>query len=90
MESWKRKGAADRARWLAELARAIDDAQQLAWRIGVTEGGSTEALELYVRLESARLEVEGLRGATAHMDPMRPWPVPEAALVAATPVPESS
>jgi hypothetical protein len=88
VESWKRKGAAERARWLAELAWAIDEAQQLAWRIGVIEGGSTEALELYVRLEAARIEVEGLRGAT-HLDPTRPWPIPPVAAERVTSVPEN-
>lgn len=54
--------AAARALWLSELAMAIDEAQWLAWRIGVVEGRNAEALELYVRLEIARAEVEALRG----------------------------
>ena len=52
---------ADRARWLAELASAIDDAQRVAWQIGVEEGNNAEARSLYARLEAARLEVEALR-----------------------------
>ena len=43
-------GAA-RAQWLSELSRAIDEAQWLAWRIGVVEGRNAQALELYVQLE---------------------------------------
>lgn len=56
-------GALTRALWLADLARAIDEAQRLAWRLGVVEGRSEEALELYVQLESARAEVDLLRRA---------------------------
>lgn len=54
-------GAA-RALWLSELSRAIDEAQWLAWRIGVVEGRNALALELYVQLELVRAEVEALRG----------------------------
>jgi hypothetical protein len=50
-----------RARWLAELAASIDEAQRIAWRLGVTEGDNAEAKELYGRLEAARVEVESLR-----------------------------
>ena len=73
MGATKRMVAGDRARWLAELAKAIDDAQQLAWRVGVIEGRSSQALELYVQLETARLEVESLRGA-ARTQAERLWP----------------
>lgn len=52
---------AERSRWLADLAEAIDQAQQLAWRLGSEEGGG-EAMDLYERLETARTEVEALRG----------------------------
>ena len=51
-----------RATWLSELSRAIDEAQWLAWRIGVVEGRNAQALELYVQLELVRAEVEALRG----------------------------
>lgn len=54
-------GAA-RAQWLSELSQAIDEAQWLAWRIGVVEGRNAQALELYVQLEIVRAEVEALRG----------------------------
>jgi hypothetical protein len=43
------------------LNRAIDEAQWLAWRIGVVEGRNARALELYVQLEMLRAEVEALR-----------------------------
>ena len=53
--------AMHRARWLAELADSIDQAQRLAWRLGVAEGNNAEAKDLYGRLEAARVEVESLR-----------------------------
>ena len=53
--------AAERAQWLAELAEAIDEAQKLVWRLGVSEGNSARANELYARLEAARAEVDALR-----------------------------
>ena len=53
-------GAA-RAILLSELNRAVDEAQWLAWRIGVVEGSNAQALELYVQLEMIRAEAEALR-----------------------------
>lgn len=63
-----------RAQRLAELELAIDRAQNVAWRLGVTEGDSLEALKLYGRLEAARDELEALkrgswRGQEQAMDP---------------------
>lgn len=52
----------ERAFWFFELEKAIDEAQWLAWRIGVVEGRNAQALELYVQLELVRAEVEALRG----------------------------
>ncbi len=59
--STKEKAAAKRARWLLELAQAIDEAQWVAWQLGAGTGHNSEALELYARLETARAEVEALR-----------------------------
>lgn len=53
--------ARERARWLDELAQAIDQAQRLTWRLGVLEGDNEEARLLYARLEAAHSEVESLR-----------------------------
>ena len=53
--------AVDRAQWLAELAEALEQAQRLAWQLGADDGGNAEAMELYGRLEAARLEVQSLR-----------------------------
>jgi hypothetical protein len=63
-----------RAQWLSELSAAIDEAQWLAWRIGVVEGRNAKALELYVQLEMVRAEVEAMwpRGLTARdLDTLR-------------------
>lgn len=53
--------AHERARWLDDLAQAIDQAQRLTWRLGVLEGDNEEARLLYARLEAAQSEVESLR-----------------------------
>ena len=53
--------ALDRARWLDDLDEAISQAQRLTWRLGVKDGDSEEARQLYARLEAARLEVASLR-----------------------------
>jgi hypothetical protein len=53
--------ATERARWLAELALALEEAQKVAWRLGVSEGDNAEAKELYSRIEAARAEVDRLR-----------------------------
>jgi hypothetical protein len=54
-----------RAEWLARLAEAIEGAQRLAWQLRTDESSSLEARELYGRLESARIELESLRGLTS-------------------------
>ena len=53
--------AEDKARWLGELARAIDEAQQIVWRLSVLRGDNPHASEIYGRLEAARDEVERLQ-----------------------------
>jgi hypothetical protein len=55
--------AAERTRWLDDLAAAIDDAQRVAWRLGIAEGADGEAMALYGRLEIARTEVEAIRNS---------------------------
>ncbi|MGI8704582.1 MAG: hypothetical protein ACR2JJ_02080 [Sphingomicrobium sp.] len=51
-----------RVEWLARLAEAIESAQRVAWQLRTCEGASTEARELYSKLEAVRLELESLRG----------------------------
>ena len=75
--SEKAASGATRAIWLSELSRAIDEAQWLAWRIGVVEGRNAMALELYVQQELVRAEVEAMwpRGLTARdLDALRNLP----------------
>jgi hypothetical protein len=51
----------DRARWLDELARAIDQAQQLVWRMTLLRGDNVGNSEIYGRLEAVRDEVQRLQ-----------------------------
>lgn len=53
--------AAERSRWLAELAEAVAQAQWLARALGAPAGNCLPAEKLYGRLESIRIEVESLR-----------------------------
>lgn len=53
--------AAERSRWLAELAQAVGQAQRLARILGIPEGNCAEGNEIFGRLESIRIEVESLR-----------------------------
>ena len=57
--------AVDRARWLAELAFAVDQAQGLAREIGAAEDKRRDAQELNAQLESIRVELEMLRRGRA-------------------------
>ena len=51
-------------RWLAELARAIDEAQQIVWHLAAQRGDNPRSSAIYGQLEAARDEVERLqRGA---------------------------
>jgi hypothetical protein len=52
--------AAQRARWLAELADALDEARILIKQLGAAEG-RIDAVELYARIEAVRLEVQAMR-----------------------------
>ena len=52
---------ADRARWLAELSEALDQALMLVTRVALTADQQAEAFELYLLIEAARLEIQSLR-----------------------------
>lgn len=52
--------AAERARWLAELAEALDDARHVVKKLGAAHG-EVGAVELYARIEAVRLEVQAIR-----------------------------
>jgi hypothetical protein len=49
-----------RARWLAELSEALDDARQLLPRLPLSDQ-RTLVEELFLRIEAVRLEVQSLR-----------------------------
>lgn len=53
--------AAERSRWLAELAEAVAQAQRLARALDAPEGNCPPARRVYGRLESIRIEIESLR-----------------------------
>ena len=59
-----RGGGAERARWLAELAQAVDQAQRHAWSLEVSQASVAEVDGLYRRLEAARIDIEALRRGT--------------------------
>lgn len=54
------ESAANRARWLAELADALDGARHLVKQLGADEG-RLAAVELYARIEAVRIEVHMMR-----------------------------
>ena len=75
------RAAARRAKWLAELAEALDEARRLMKQLGAAEG-QLESVELYARIEAIRLEVEAIRlgrryASRDELDPkwtgMIPW-----------------
>ncbi len=55
--------AVERSRWLAELAKTLEEAQRLVWEIGSRTGLSTDTLDLCARLEVVRAELESIRRA---------------------------
>lgn len=54
------ESAANRARWLAELADALDGARHLVKQLGADEG-RLAAVKLYARIEAVRIEVHMMR-----------------------------
>ena len=51
----------ERARWLAELAQALDEAQEVVKSFASAGGSYAETLDVSARLEAARAEVQSLR-----------------------------
>jgi hypothetical protein len=60
--------AAERAQWLAEVAEALKSAQQLVASLNVNGERRADALELYLRIEAARLEIQSLQ-LSRHLQP---------------------
>lgn len=52
--------AAERARWLAELADALEEARRVVKLLGAADG-EIGAVELYARIEAVRIEVLAIR-----------------------------
>ena len=55
------KSAVVRARWLAELAVALDEAHRLTLRLTEFGAGTSDAVVLRVRIQGVMSEVESLR-----------------------------
>jgi hypothetical protein len=53
--------AADTARWFAELAQALEEAQELVNSLAFARGQYVETLDVSARLEAAQAEVRSLR-----------------------------
>ena len=53
--------AAERARWLADLSDALNQAHELLVNLDLDGKRRLEARELHWRIEAARLEVQSLR-----------------------------
>jgi len=79
--------AADRARWLADVADALDQAHRLLFELDLESDVTADALDLYVRIEAARLEVQSLRlsrsitprtGPDPNWTNLSAWPVERA------------
>jgi hypothetical protein len=66
--------ASERARWLAELAEALEQAERLLWSLPELPRGRSEIMELYASLDAARAEVQALR--SRRVVPSRPNPAP--------------
>ena len=56
--------AVERARWLAQLAHEIEQAQRLARRLAKAQPDGGEALVLHEQLEAVRREVDEIRRGT--------------------------
>jgi hypothetical protein len=76
--------SAHRARWLAEVADALDQAHRLLCDLDLDSDAAPDALELRGRIEAARLQVQVLRQSRPIALPAEagpewtnliPWPV---------------
>jgi hypothetical protein len=53
--------AAERARLLSELSRALKEARCSLIELGISSERRAEALDLFIRIEAARLELQSLQ-----------------------------
>jgi hypothetical protein len=79
--------AVERARWLAELADALDEAHRLVFELGIVDAAAPPAIELHLRIEAARMTVQSLRQSRAaerrveyspQWSSLVPWPAARA------------
>lgn len=68
--------AVERSRWLAELAQAVDEAQQLLRKLPAWSLTDDAALDLCARIESVAAEIEALRCGRGEFLPLRPSRAP--------------
>ncbi|GAA4721935.1 hypothetical protein H9L13_10305 [Sphingomonas lutea] len=68
------EAAAARAHWLAELAEALRQAQDLAWQLGPSVGNGAERMDLYGRIEALLGEVRSLQLRPAEAPPQENAP----------------
>ena len=61
--------AARRARWLGELAQALDQANRLLFRLREIEQSSSEASLLHARILALRAEINGLQRGGNRAEP---------------------
>jgi hypothetical protein len=74
--------AAERARWLAELSEALDEARHLLINLDLQVEQRAEAHDLFLRIEALKFEVQSLRlsrslNPRAQTDPNRTSCLPE-------------
>jgi len=83
----ERPAAAERGRWLAELAQALGEAQRAARSLSASRGNCPESELLNTQLELLRIEVVDLRrggwGAAGRGEPARAGPSRRGAAAAA-------
>lgn len=65
--------AARRAEWLAELSQALEDAQDVLYRMGGGDVRQIDALDLWARIEAARAQLRMLRGTRADSNFTSEW-----------------
>ena len=53
--------ATERARWLAELSEALDNAHQILMQLVLPTDRRADAIDLFLRIQAAKLEVQSLR-----------------------------
>lgn len=61
--------AAERARWLAELAAALAEARRMVEELGVSEA-RLDAIEVHAQIENLRFQVQRMQLSRANREPI--------------------